>query len=200
MKFFFLCPIPEEQKPIYEYLRLKENKNIQWTMFSFFNYQNKLLFFYQIFFLFFTISQLLFLNPKDFIDFVGWIENLLKILKNFFTNTPLNFSTITISEKINPSTLSIFSLFLQISRFSFFFLISFLFILFFFWEETNKNFQSSSVLYEEGSWYEVQTWEKPLFLIRNDRLLSTQRVQYIKRRLLVSLIQFCTITLLFFIF
>ena len=34
IKFFLLCPIPEDQKPINEYIGLKENPLTNWTTLS----------------------------------------------------------------------------------------------------------------------------------------------------------------------
>jgi hypothetical protein len=34
IQIFFLCPVPEEQKPINEYIGLKENQITNWTTLS----------------------------------------------------------------------------------------------------------------------------------------------------------------------
>ena len=34
IKFFLLCPVPDDQKPINEYIGLKENQLTNWTTLS----------------------------------------------------------------------------------------------------------------------------------------------------------------------
>lgn len=54
--------------------------------------------------------------------------------------------------------------------------------LFFRWKEIQKRLKEPTVFYEEGSWYDGQIWEKPFSVIKNDRLLSIQKVISSKRR------------------
>lgn len=42
IKFFLLCPVPEDQKPINEYIALQENFFTSWTTFSTKNYEKRL--------------------------------------------------------------------------------------------------------------------------------------------------------------
>jgi len=52
LKLFLLCPIPENQKPINEYIELKENWFINWTTFTNSNYVKK---FFSIYFFWFLL-------------------------------------------------------------------------------------------------------------------------------------------------
>lgn len=63
IKLFLLCPVPEDQKPINEYIGLKENPLTNWTTLSKRNYSTKVIrFFGSLFSLFslFTFSQMSF--------------------------------------------------------------------------------------------------------------------------------------------
>jgi nicotinic acid phosphoribosyltransferase len=42
------------------------------------------------------------------------------------------------------------------------------------WKELESKFLTSYFLYEEASWFDTQIWEKPLLIIRNDRLIQSQ--------------------------
>jgi hypothetical protein len=53
--------------------------------------------------------------------------------------------------------------------------------------ELEKNFNKSRFFYEEASWYDGQIWEKPLGVIKNDRLLSTQKIQPIIQRISINI-------------
>jgi len=52
----------------------------------------------------------------------------------------------------------------------------FLLIILIRWITINQKFQNSRLIYEEASWYDGQIWEKPFFLIKNDKLISTQKI------------------------
>jgi hypothetical protein len=57
IKIFLLCPVPEEQKPIHEYIQLKENDFTNWVTFSKEKYFKKVLSFtYNLFCLFFLFQ------------------------------------------------------------------------------------------------------------------------------------------------
>ena len=43
IKIFLLCPVPEDQKPINEYIGLKENPLTNWTTLSKKNYLKKIM-------------------------------------------------------------------------------------------------------------------------------------------------------------
>tara|TARA_B110000503_G_C6796818_1_gene269452 strand:+ start:170 stop:373 length:204 start_codon:yes stop_codon:yes gene_type:complete len=64
----------------------------------------------------------------------------------------------------------------------------------------NKRLTQSRVFYEEASWFDGKIWEKPFFLIKNDKLLSSQKIQPILKRLfgtiLINLSIFSVITIL----
>jgi hypothetical protein len=63
------------------------------------------------------------------------------------------------------------------------FLFFFFFLVFFRWYQLENRLNNSRVFYEEGSWYDGQIWEKPFSLIKNERLVSTQKIQPILNRL-----------------
>jgi len=144
IKIFLLCPIPDDQKPINEYINLKEND---------FNF-------------------LMLLSTKNYI---------LKIFMNFLVafglSTPISFLF-----KVNN----------QIFLFNSFYSISFLIINFLInvscWLQLLKRFRSSRLFYEEGSWYDGQYWEKPLELIKNDKLLTSQKIKPILKRAIKTLL------------
>ena len=52
------------------------------------------------------------------------------------------------------------------------------------WITINKKFQTPRIIYEEASWYDGQIWEKPFFLLKNDKLLSSQKINPIIQRLI----------------
>lgn len=82
IQIFLLCPVPEDQKPITEYLALKKNFLTRWTTLSSKKYQKTLLF---IFFrLFATISFFKFATLEESDSSFDWLlENL------FFTTVCL---------------------------------------------------------------------------------------------------------------
>jgi hypothetical protein len=145
---FLFCPIPEDQKPINEYIDLKENPFFHWILRSKKSYFSKL-FFYGLF-----LSSLLFL----FEFFVVQKTILQSIFASFFFV-------------------------------SFFFSFLF-FFLSFRWKEIYKKFTDAKIFYEEASWFDGQIWEKPFFLLKNDKLIATQKIQPILRRLFFSLFFF----------
>ena len=51
------------------------------------------------------------------------------------------------------------------------------------WYQIKSRFEVSRLVYEESSWYDSQIWEKPFLLIKNDKLLKTQKIQPIIQRL-----------------
>lgn len=82
---------------------------------------------------------------------------------------------------INKETIVSFFFFLNFLTLSFFFFFFFLF--FIRWIILENRLKNSRLFYEEGSWYDGQIWEKPFFLIKNDRLLTTQKIQPIIQRI-----------------
>lgn len=58
IKIFLLCPIPEDQKPINEYISLKKNSFTNWIKFSKNKYRHKLISLLSFFIFIFTLLQL----------------------------------------------------------------------------------------------------------------------------------------------
>ena len=137
IKVFLLCPVPEDQKPINEYITLKKNSFLNWTTCSLKKYHVKI------------ISGYLFAFPV--------------FLISFLTLTPFSFFEIVKIFLVSAS----------------FFFISILIR----WSTINKRLVESRVFYEEASWFDGQIWEKPFFLIKNDKLLSTQKIEPILKRI-----------------
>lgn len=146
LPIFLLCPVPENQKPMIEFLIFQENSFFHWITFSRKKYQQK----------FFSFSISLF-----FLSF---------LCAYLFFSFSLEVSTIFLFE-------------------NFFFF--FFFFLYSRWSQIEKRLKSSRLFYEEGSWYDGQVWEKPFPLLKNEKLITTQKIQPILER-----ISFC----LFFIF
>lgn len=44
--------------------------------------------------------------------------------------------------------------------------------------EIQKRLKEPNVFYEEGSWFDGQIWEKPFYVIKNDRLLASQKMKF----------------------
>ena len=101
----------------------------------------------------------------------------MKFLIAFGLSTPISFLF-----KVNN----------QIFLFNSFYSISFLIINFLIniscWLQLLKRFRSSRLFYEEGSWYDSQYWEKPLELIKNDKLLTSQKIKPILKRAIKTLL------------
>lgn len=155
MDLFFFCPIPDDQKPISEYIELKENSINNWVLSSKEKYTKSL----QLFFLlFFSILFFLFFPFFQFINF-----NQDQILQKLF--------------------LSLFDIFF----YSLLSLNFFLFVIFFRWFELNRRLKKSRLFYEEGSWYDGKTWNKPLSLIKNEKLFSSQKIEPILQRLITTI-------------
>lgn len=155
IKIFLLCPIPEDQKPINEYIDLKENPLFNWTAFETKKYKTKLLSIYIYFCLFIAIFQL---NL--------WKKNILHAA--------------FISLGIGSSCLL--------------FYLGFIFIR---WKDIKKRFTEARLFYEEASWFDGQIWEKPFFLVKNDKLICTQKIEPILQRLIKEISNFICLTLFF---
>lgn len=147
INFFLLCPVPEDQKPINEYIGLKENLLTNWTTLSKKNYNKKIITFFTSFFILFSLFTF-----NEMHSLIHWI------LQNAF--------------------------------FAFNSLIFLYFILIWRWNEVKIRFNESRLFYEEASWYDGQIWEKPFLLIKNDRLISTQKIEPILQRLWITLFRF----------
>jgi hypothetical protein len=145
LKLILLCPVPEDQKPITEYIGLKENPLTNWTTLSSSNYNAKFLSFF--FYNFIGLSTLTF-QKKEFLE--DWIVSNIFITLNILI---LLYSVV-------------------IWR----------------WNEVKKRLNKSRLFYEEASWYDGQVWEKPFVILKNDRLLVTQKIDPILCRLTNTLI------------
>jgi len=153
IKTFLLCPVPDDQKPINEYLNLKENKFLNWGNLSSKKNKKSLAILFLTFFSFFSIGQ---------------FKNL-----SFPTFLEILFNTFVIIQ-------------------------FFLLVLLIRWVTINQKFQNSRLIYEEASWYDGQIWEKPFFLIKNDKLISTQKIEPILEEILKNF--FICLFFLFLVF
>jgi len=152
IKIFLLCPVPEDQKPINQYINMKENGFLNWTMFPFQKYLLKII---SNTFLFFPLFLICFLNFTPF--------SLTEIGKLFVIS----------------STFFFISIYLR-------------------WEDMNQRLTQARVFYEEASWFDGKIWEKPFFLIKNDKLLSAQKIQPILHRLFYTILfHFTLLSVLF---
>lgn len=183
MKIFILCPLPDEQKPINEYIRLKKMETINWTMLSKRKYTNYIKVLYQNIFFFLLITIIIITTPCFFFN-SSCFKNTLNIWNSIILSIPY------------PRT-KIVEIFLTINQWSLLILLAIFCLCLFFWLELSKNLKKSYLLYEEGSWYEVQRWEKPLFLIKNDRLLNKKRIENIKLRLIYTISIIISLYLIF---
>lgn len=151
MKFFLLCPVPENQKPINDYLTLKEEIfssflfNEKKNFFSIYLNKKIIIFFIVSLFFNFSNQSYLFLEAFPFLNFFVFFTILKSFLKSiFFTNI---------------------------------FLLIYITIFYLRWVQLETRLNESRLFYEEGSWYDGQRWEKPFLLIKNDRLLTTQKIK-----------------------
>ena len=161
IKIFLLCPVPEDQKPINEYINIKENDLFNWVTFS----------------------------PKKYAE---------KIRNLFFT---CFLGSIFLIELFISNSTDLFYLFFLNFLLSTFFFCLFIFLILIRWIEIKNKFNSTRLFYEEASWYDGQIWEKPFELIKNDKLLSSQKIEPIIQRVTNLLSLFLSLFLiLFFIF
>jgi hypothetical protein len=157
IKIFLLCPIPDDQKPINEYLNLKEN----------------------------NFTNFLILSPKKYLAKV-----LINFIIFFIISTPIYVL-------FNAKT----DIFLFNSFFSLNCLLSIFLINFIRWSQLLERFKTSRLFYEEGSWYDGQYWEKPLEIIKNDKLIAIYKIEPIVQRIIKTLvIIFILIVFLYFNF
>lgn len=165
IKIFLLCPVPEEQKPINEYIGLKENSFTNWTTLSKRNYQKKIL---------------------SFSFFLSCFISLIRI-QNFFQSFTISFFSFLEWELINIMiTLILFLFFITINYIR--------------WKQIQIRFNNPRLFYEEASWYDGQIWEKPFSILKNDRLVSTQKIDPILQRIAGTFFTFFTISLIFLLF
>jgi hypothetical protein len=150
IKIFLLCPVPEEQKPLNEYILLKKSNLLSWAFLPFRQYIVKII---STSFLYFPIILICLLNLTPF--------SIINIIQVFLISSTIFFSVIY-------------------TRFS----------------DVYKKLNQARVFYEEASWFDGKIWEKPFFLIKNDKLINNQKVQPILKRLkytilINSFITFC---------
>jgi hypothetical protein len=50
------------------------------------------------------------------------------------------------------------------------------------WAFIQQKFNLPYIVYEEASWYDGQIWEKPFFLIKNDRIITNQKISPILKK------------------
>jgi len=74
------------------------------------------------------------------------------------------------------------------------------FLLFFSWSQLQKRLNQARVFYEEASWFDGQFWQKPFFLLKNDRFLSTQQFQPFIQKVFTLLLFFFSTNLVFVLF
>ena len=65
--------------------------------------------------------------------------------------------------------------------------------------KVKKRLNQSRLFYEEASWYDGQIWEKPFIILKNDRLLVTQKIDPVLGRLINTLIFLIYLDILFLI-
>ena len=83
---------------------------------------------------------------------------------------------------------------------SFFLLFFLLLLIFFRWKQIEKDFNQPRLFYEEASWYDGQIWEKPFSILKNDRLINTQKIRPILERIFRSLLNIFLIIFLIYLF
>lgn len=181
IKIFLLCPIPEEQKPVNEYILSRDflkfffGKGIKKLV----EINSQKLFFFCVFFFFFFTFPSFF--SSSFLGNLGEME----IWKSF----PFQGAS---QSALRQSSIFLF-LFLVGSFF-------FFFLLFFSWSQLQKRLNQARIFYEEASWFDGQFWQKPFFLLKNDRFLSTQQFQPFLQKIFTLLVFFFSTNLVFLLF
>ena len=105
------------------------------------------------------------------------------LVKNYFSKLFINF---LVGFVLSIPLSFLFNVRGQLFLYSTFYSISFLILNFFInlarWSQLLKRLRNSRLFYEEGSWYDGQYWEKPLELIKNDKLLTSQKIKPILKK------------------
>lgn len=148
IKIFLLCPVPEDQKPINEFIHLKENDFTNWVTLGTEQYFNKVVSFTFTLFFFFSLFQV---SKYQEVEYLG--ETILETLLFSFLGV-------------------CFLLVVNFAR----------------WKQVEIRLSKSRLFYEEASWYDGQLWEKPFAILKNDKLLSTQKIQPILQRILRTIL------------
>lgn len=162
IKIFLLCPVPEDQKPINTYIGLKENQLTNWTTLSKKNYDKKLLSLFSFFFVLVSFFRFPIYLVSNLLNSLSFEELNLQVLKV----SPYFFDWLLINLAISLNFL--------------FFLIL---VIFARWKQIEKEFNEPRLFYEEASWYDGQVWEKPFSILKNDKLISTQKIKPILERI-----------------
>ena len=167
IKIFLFCPIPYEQKPLTRYLQTKKNFL---SNSNFFQNQTQATngdywAIGQV-----TIFRLLFVIAMFLILAIPFFFFSLKKIYFFFESFAIFYQPLDIFANL----LGKYTVFLFLG-FGFLF-IFFSLLIFFRWQEIKKLFLKTRFFYEESSWFNIYCWEKPLLVMKNDRLLATQKL------------------------
>lgn len=178
IRIFLLCSVPEDQKPIQEYLSFQENSFSKWITLPKKEYQKKL----------FVLMGSNFL----IVAFVRFLFSPLKPLTQEFGqifSDPFSFFPQIFGQELS-------EYFFQNCFWGVFLTFLLLLGILFRCQEIQNHFFESRLSYEEASWYDGQIWEKPFVLLKNDRLLSTQKLEPILKRIFRTLSSFLMAILL----
>jgi hypothetical protein len=156
IKIFLLCPIPEDQKPINQYINLKED----------------------------NITNLINLEQKNF---------LFLFLSFFFFISLIRFENFNLIHNK-------FFFYLVNSEISLLFLFLIYFSIYFRLKDLESKFNKSTLFYEEASWYDGQIWNKPLSILKNDRLLKIKEINPLVNKNLIILIYIILIIIILYLF
>ena len=132
-------------------------------------------------------------------NLINSTEKEKNVMKWYFSIFFFVFSLLIVSHfSFSPLTFIFQNFFLTNIIILLFYLINFIK-----WKNLQKRFQESRIIYEEGSWYDSQIWEKPFLLIKNDKLIESQKIQPIiqelfRNFLLLIYINIFFLTLFFF--
>jgi hypothetical protein len=67
------------------------------------------------------------------------------------------------------------------------------------WKQIERRLKKSRLFYEEASWYDGQIWEKPFSILKNDKLLSTQKIRPFLQTIFRLLFTVFSLDVLFFV-
>jgi hypothetical protein len=93
----------------------------------------------------------------------------------------------------------VFDWFLITFSFSLTLLFFLILLIFFRWKQIEKDFNQPRLFYEEASWYDGQIWEKPFSILKNDKLISTQKIKPILQRISRTMFTLLSWNLAFFL-
>jgi hypothetical protein len=65
------------------------------------------------------------------------------------------------------------------------------------WIEIRNRFFKARIFYEEASWFDIQLWDKPFFLLKTDRLLVLHKIQPLLKRLFLTVSILLTVIIIF---